>query len=146
MSSLIHKQRAIVAGKSFHYFNRLVPSASHRALATPAICSSRSNGLHCLTFPSKKLILRQQAQLSGPIARRHRSACAHHEESHKSRIKTAYVALGSNLGDRVAEIERACNEMDRRGIRVRRTSSLYETEPMYVADQARFLNGACEVS
>ncbi|PNY25731.1 Folic acid synthesis protein fol1 [Tolypocladium capitatum] len=70
------------------------------------------------------------------------SGCACHGASRK---QTAYIALGSNLGDRVAEIERACNEMDRRGIRVRRTSSLWETEPMYVADQDRFINGACEV-
>ena len=62
------------------------------------------------------------------------------------RRRTAYIALGSNLGDRIAEIERACNEMDRRGIRVKRTSSLWETEPMYVLDQDRFVNGACEVS
>ena len=60
--------------------------------------------------------------------------------------KTAYIALGSNLGDRVAEIEKACNEMDHAGIRVKRTSSLYETQPMYVLDQNRFLNGVCEVS
>lgn len=59
---------------------------------------------------------------------------------------TAYVALGSNLGDRVGWIERACAEMDRRGIKVKRTSSLWETEPMYVLDQDRFVNGACEVS
>lgn len=58
---------------------------------------------------------------------------------------TAYIALGGNLGDRVAEIERACKEMDKRGIKVTRTSSLWETEPMYVTDQDRFLNGVCEV-
>ncbi|KAL0933176.1 folic acid synthesis protein [Colletotrichum truncatum] len=58
---------------------------------------------------------------------------------------TAYVALGSNLGDRVGWIEQACAEMDRRGIKVKRTSSLWETEPMYVLDQDRFVNGACEV-
>lgn len=61
------------------------------------------------------------------------------------KLTTAYIALGSNLGDRVAEIEKACNLMDQRGIRVKRTSSLWETEPMYVEDQDRFLNGACEV-
>lgn len=60
--------------------------------------------------------------------------------------KTAYIALGSNMGDRIAWIERACNEMDARGIKVKRTSSLWETEPMYVLDQDRFVNGACEVS
>ncbi|PFH56432.1 hypothetical protein XA68_16527 [Ophiocordyceps unilateralis] len=58
---------------------------------------------------------------------------------------TAYIALGSNLGDRVGWIETACREMDRRGIRVTRTSSLWETPPMYVTDQDRFINGACEV-
>ncbi|KAK3353592.1 Dihydropteroate synthase-like protein [Lasiosphaeria hispida] len=59
--------------------------------------------------------------------------------------KTAYIALGSNMGDRIAWIEKACNEMDARGIKVKRTSSLWETEPMYVLDQDRFVNGACEV-
>ena len=59
--------------------------------------------------------------------------------------KTAYIALGSNLGDRIGWIERACNEMDARGIRVKRTSSLWETEPMYVLEQDSFVNGACEV-
>ncbi|KAL2266976.1 hypothetical protein VTJ83DRAFT_4253 [Remersonia thermophila] len=62
-----------------------------------------------------------------------------------ARPRTAYIALGSNMGDRIAWIERACNEMDARGIRVKRTSSLWETEPMYVLDQDRFVNGACEV-
>lgn len=61
------------------------------------------------------------------------------------RPRKAYIALGSNLGDRIAEIERACREMDARGITVSRTSSLWETEPMYVTDQDRFVNGACEV-
>ncbi|KAH6855773.1 Dihydropteroate synthase-like protein [Chaetomium sp. MPI-CAGE-AT-0009] len=61
------------------------------------------------------------------------------------RKRTAYIALGSNLGDRIGWIEKACNEMDARGIKVKRTSSLWETEPMYVLDQDRFVNGACEV-
>lgn len=62
------------------------------------------------------------------------------------RRKRAFVALGSNLGDRVAMIERACREMDARGVRVLRTSGLWETAPMYVLDQAKFINGVCEVS
>ncbi|KAI1821545.1 Dihydropteroate synthase [Xylaria intraflava] len=61
------------------------------------------------------------------------------------KTRTAYIALGSNLGDRIAMIEQACREMDARGIRLKRTSSLWETEPMYVLDQGRFVNGACEV-
>jgi 2-amino-4-hydroxy-6-hydroxymethyldihydropteridine diphosphokinase/dihydropteroate synthase len=58
----------------------------------------------------------------------------------------AFVALGSNLGDRVAMIEQACNEMNRTGkIRLLRTSSLWETKAMYVLDQDKFVNGVCEV-
>ena len=34
--------------------------------------------------------------------------------------KTAYLALGSNMGDRVALIERACNELKARGIEIGR--------------------------
>ena len=62
-------------------------------------------------------------------------------------IRKAYIALGSNVGDRFAAIEHACRAIDQYpDMRILRTSSLYETEPMYVEDQDRFLNGACLVS
>ncbi|KAL4927678.1 folic acid synthesis protein [Aspergillus undulatus] len=57
----------------------------------------------------------------------------------------AFIALGSNVGERVEMIEKACLEMDRAGVKVRRTSSLFETAPMYYLDQEPFMNGACEV-
>ncbi|CAI7657665.1 unnamed protein product [Penicillium manginii] len=57
----------------------------------------------------------------------------------------AFIALGSNVGDRVEMIEKACLELDRAGITVKRTSSLFETTPMYVLDQGTFINGVCEV-
>ncbi|KAL8748422.1 MAG: hypothetical protein Q9199_008203, partial [Rusavskia elegans] len=56
-----------------------------------------------------------------------------------------FVALGSNIGNRVGMIEQACTEMARRGLTVRNTSSLYETEAMYKTDQQPFVNGACEI-
>ncbi|KAI9054430.1 hypothetical protein LZ554_001592 [Drepanopeziza brunnea f. sp. 'monogermtubi'] len=59
--------------------------------------------------------------------------------------RVAYIALGSNLGDRVRWIEEACTLMGKEGIRITRTSGLWETEPMYVKDQASFLNGVAEV-
>lgn len=72
-----------------------------------------------------------------PVRFNHQSARMKHR---------AFVALGSNLGDRVAMIEQACNEMGRTGrIRVLRTSSLWETKAMYVLDQDKFVNGVCEV-
>lgn len=58
----------------------------------------------------------------------------------------AFIALGSNVGDRIEMIELACLELDRANIKVKRTSSLFETEPMYVLNQAPFMNGVCEVS
>lgn len=59
--------------------------------------------------------------------------------------KLAYIALGSNIGDRVRWIEEACTWMSRKGINLKRTSSLWETKPMYVLSQGNFLNGVCEV-
>lgn len=62
-----------------------------------------------------------------------------------TRIHRAFIALGSNMGDRIGMVERACLEMERAGIKVKRTSSLFETAPMYVLDQDPFINGVCEV-
>ncbi len=62
------------------------------------------------------------------------------------KVHTAYIAFGSNLGDRIGWIEKACKHMSSRGIKIRRTSCLWETEPMYVMDQGSFINGVCEVS
>ncbi len=58
----------------------------------------------------------------------------------------AFIALGANLGDRISNIEEACRILNSRGIKVVKTSCLYETAPMYVVDQDQFINGACEVS
>lgn len=58
----------------------------------------------------------------------------------------AYIGLGSNLGDRVANLRRALERMD--GLpktRVLRTSSVYRTEPVGKPDQPEFLNMAAEV-
>jgi 2-amino-4-hydroxy-6-hydroxymethyldihydropteridine diphosphokinase/dihydropteroate synthase len=69
-----------------------------------------------------------------------------HSHSHGPLCHRAYVALGSNMGDRVAEIERACKMMESLGkVKILQTSSLYETKAMYVLDQDNFVNGACEV-
>ena len=57
-----------------------------------------------------------------------------------------FIGLGSNVGDRIKMIENACREMDNEGIKVIRTSPLYETKAMYFEDQNLFLNGVCEVS
>jgi 7,8-dihydro-6-hydroxymethylpterin-pyrophosphokinase len=56
------------------------------------------------------------------------------------------VALGSNMGDRVKNIETACNLIDADAdIQIVETSKLFESHPMYVEDQGNFLNGVCRV-
>lgn len=62
-------------------------------------------------------------------------------------MTTAYLSIGSNIGERLKFIEQAvsflglCEEID-----VVQTSALYETEPWGVKDQNWFLNVAVEIN
>jgi 2-amino-4-hydroxy-6-hydroxymethyldihydropteridine diphosphokinase len=59
----------------------------------------------------------------------------------------AYVGLGSNLGDRAGHLLLAVRGMIDAGLVVARLSSIYETEPVEVADaQATYLNMVAELS
>ena len=60
-------------------------------------------------------------------------------------LKTAYLALGSNLGDRAALIEQAMALLEQAGVRVRRRSALYETEPVGMSPGRWFLNCVLEI-
>jgi len=60
-------------------------------------------------------------------------------------VTVCYLALGSNLGDRAAYLERARAELGARGAHILRESSVHETEPFGVLDQPRFLNQVLEV-
>ena len=61
-------------------------------------------------------------------------------------MSRAYVALGSNLGDRAATIRSALAELAASpGVEVVAVSALAETDPVGYADQPRFLNGAAAV-
>ncbi len=59
--------------------------------------------------------------------------------------KTAYLSLGSNLGDRVAHIEDALARLAEAGVAIRRRSSLYETQPVGTSAQRWFVNCVVEV-
>jgi 2-amino-4-hydroxy-6-hydroxymethyldihydropteridine diphosphokinase len=60
-------------------------------------------------------------------------------------FKTAYLSLGSNLGDRKGQIERALELLEASGVKVVRRSSLYETEPVCAGGQRWFINCVVEV-
>jgi len=59
-------------------------------------------------------------------------------------LTTAYLAIGSNLGDRVGNLRRAV-AMLAPEVTLIAASPLYETAPAYVVDQPRFVNGALKV-
>jgi 2-amino-4-hydroxy-6-hydroxymethyldihydropteridine diphosphokinase len=59
-------------------------------------------------------------------------------------MNTVHLSLGSNLGDREANIARAISLLSAQGVRVTRQSALYETEPIDVRDGGWFLNAAVE--
>ena len=60
---------------------------------------------------------------------------------------TAYLALGSNLGDRMAHLRGAVERLRAaRGITVLRIAPVYESEPVGVEEQPWFLNSVLEIS
>jgi 2-amino-4-hydroxy-6-hydroxymethyldihydropteridine diphosphokinase len=58
--------------------------------------------------------------------------------------KIIYLSLGSNLGDRAANVERAVESLGAIGVHVLRHSSIYETEPVDFLAQPWFLNCVVE--
>jgi len=59
-------------------------------------------------------------------------------------MATAYLGLGSNLGDREANIASALKMLGQEA-RILKVSSFYETEPVGYKDQPWFLNCVCSV-
>jgi 2-amino-4-hydroxy-6-hydroxymethyldihydropteridine diphosphokinase len=59
-------------------------------------------------------------------------------------LVTAYLGLGSNLGERRQNLEKAMEYLSQR-MRVTRKSSVYDTEPVGNPGQPRFLNMVCQV-
>jgi 2-amino-4-hydroxy-6-hydroxymethyldihydropteridine diphosphokinase len=58
--------------------------------------------------------------------------------------KLIYLSLGSNLGDRAANLERAVEALSETSVRVLRLSCIYETEPVDFLAQPCFLNCVVE--
>ena len=57
---------------------------------------------------------------------------------------TAYLGLGSNLGERQQNLDKALEYLSQR-LKVERVSSVYDTEPVGNPQQPRFLNLVCRV-
>ncbi len=62
-------------------------------------------------------------------------------ETSNDTMHSAYLSLGSNVGNREAQLRQAVSRLETVG-RVRRVSSFYETEPVEFTEQPWFLNCA----
>ena len=58
---------------------------------------------------------------------------------------TVYLGLGSNMGNRQNNLNRALDFLSQR-LRIGQVSAAYDTEPVGNIEQPRFLNLACQVS
>lgn len=62
------------------------------------------------------------------------------------RVSLVYLGLGSNVGDRLANLRAALHGLAQTdGVALKRVSHVYETEPWGVVDQPAFLNLAAEI-
>jgi len=59
-------------------------------------------------------------------------------------VKTVYLALGSNLGDRRANLSAARDHLASVDLTITRASAIYETEPRDLVQQPWFLNQVIE--
>ena len=59
-------------------------------------------------------------------------------------MKTIYLGLGSNIGDREANLAEAVGRLGAADLKVIRVSPIYETEPGDYTDQRWFLNQVAE--
>lgn len=60
-------------------------------------------------------------------------------------VTKAYLSLGSNIGDREANLRTAIAALPGAGVHITRVSSFYETEPVDFLDQPWFLNCVIEI-
>ncbi len=61
-------------------------------------------------------------------------------------MRSGYLGLGSNVGDRAGHLRAAVDLLRERGVEVDAISSAYETEPVgEVLDQSDFLNAAVRI-
>ncbi len=59
-------------------------------------------------------------------------------------VVTVYLGLGSNMGNRDENLDRALDYLTQR-LRLGKVSSVYDTDPVGNVDQPRFLNMVCQV-
>ena len=62
-----------------------------------------------------------------------------------NKMAKVFLCLGSNLGDREANLNKAINLLKEKGIKITKKSTLYETEPVEMRERDWFHNQVIEV-
>lgn len=63
----------------------------------------------------------------------------------RKRRHTYWIGLGSNLGDRLAELQQMIDAMAAHGVAIEAISPVYETAPQLLRDQPAFLNAVVRI-
>ena len=61
-------------------------------------------------------------------------------------MSTVYLALGSNLGDRLRYIQKAVAQLEDGGLKVLKLSTIIETDPVGGPPQGKYLNAVLKAS
>lgn len=62
-----------------------------------------------------------------------------------NKLATAYLCLGSNLGEREKNLTQALTSLSQK-VNLEKVSSIYETEPVGYKEQPFFLNMVCQIT
>ncbi|KAG0167847.1 trifunctional dihydropteroate synthetase [Apophysomyces sp. BC1034] len=89
----------------------------------------------------------EEEKVAGRVFAHHAIEEGSSKEVPTTYTQTAFIALGSNVGDRVDNIHCALDMLEKEcSCAVLDTSFLYETPPMYYTEQPPFMNAVCKVA
>ena len=96
------------------------------------------------TFEAYPLVEEMKLELKKPWAPVHLPLDTCSVTIHR-RKQRAFIALGSNMGDKQANLKQAIEKMRNRGIHILKESSILTTEPWGGVEQDSFANQVVEV-
>ena len=119
---------------------KTVKKAAKRKLVKRAVKKAVKKPVNKISAKKPKVIAQAKIVLK-PLSKKEKKALKLKKGPH-----IAYLGLGSNVGDREEFIEQAIFLLSKTpGIKMRKKSANYETEPEGNSDQPQFLNAAVEI-
>jgi 2-amino-4-hydroxy-6-hydroxymethyldihydropteridine diphosphokinase len=85
-----------------------------------------------------------RSRQKGKFGTQELTAARRYREEMPPFVATVYLGLGTNVGDRLANLRTALQRLQMLA-RLEKASSLYETQPQGISDQPLFFNAVCRV-